>query len=91
MLSFFSATVLKAQADRLNPCKKETIIFELEALAALLGGTLLLHAAAVCANDRVVQTWPRAVDGQMRGCPLQQTSPTLCPVESLLVSTTIYD
>ena len=54
MLSFFSATVLKAQADRLNPCKKETIIFELEALAALLGGTLLLHAAAVCANDRVV-------------------------------------
>ena len=54
MSSFFSAAVSKAQANRLNPLVKETIIFELEVRAALLGGTLLLQAAAVCANDRVV-------------------------------------
>ena len=54
MLSYFSAPVTKAQATQLNPLEKDTIIFELEALAALIGTTLLLHSAAVSLTDRVV-------------------------------------
>ena len=54
MLSYFSAHVTEAQAAQLNPLKKVTIIFELEALAALTGTTLLLHSAAINPADRIV-------------------------------------
>ena len=54
MLSYFSAHVTEAQAARLNPLGKDTIIFELEALAALTGTTLLLHSAAISPADRIV-------------------------------------
>ena len=54
MLSYFSAPVTKAQATQLNPLEKDTIIFELETLAALIGTTLLLHSAAVSLTDRVM-------------------------------------
>lgn len=54
MLSYFSAQISRDQAMRLNPLGKDTIIFELEALAAWLGGHILLQSAAVCPNDRVV-------------------------------------
>ena len=54
MLSYFSAQISQNQVMRLNPLRKDTIIFELEALAAWLGGYFLLQSAAVCPNDRVV-------------------------------------
>ena len=42
MLSYFSAQISRDQTARLNPLNKDTIIFELEALAAWLGGHILL-------------------------------------------------
>ena len=54
MLSYFSAQISRDQAARLNPLNKDTIIFELEALAAWLGGHILLPSAAIQPNDRVV-------------------------------------
>lgn len=54
MLSYFSAQISQNQVMRLNPLRKDTIIFELEALAAWLRGYFLLQSAAVCPNDRVV-------------------------------------
>jgi hypothetical protein len=35
MLSYFSAQISQNQVMRLNPLRKDTIIFELEALAAV--------------------------------------------------------
>ena len=54
MLSFFSEKVNPDQVDKLNPLGKETIIFELEALAAYIGCSVLLQPAAVRPSDRVV-------------------------------------
>ena len=54
MLSFFSERVNPDLVDKLNPLGKETIIFELEALAACIGCSVLLQPAAVRSSDRVV-------------------------------------
>eukprot|EP00435_Cladocopium_sp_Y103_P035364 s4056_g9.t1 len=51
MLSFFSTEV---NEQILNPSKKETIIFELEALAVLVGCTHLLPSEGILQNDRIV-------------------------------------
>ena len=54
MLSFFSESVNSDQVTRLNPLGKETIIFELEALAVYAGCSVLLQPAAIKSSDRVV-------------------------------------
>ena len=54
ILSFFSSVVDTKQVSMLNPLKKETIIFELEALAVLVGTTCLLPSEGVRSNDRIV-------------------------------------
>ena len=54
VLSFFSQVVSEHQVALLNPKHKETIIFELEALAVLVGCTTLLPAEGILPNDRIV-------------------------------------
>ena len=54
MLSYFSAPVTTDQVARINPLHKETVIFELEALAALVGASTLLPLASLNPTDRVV-------------------------------------
>ena len=54
ILSFFSSVVDTKQVSMLNPLKKETIIFELEALAVLVGTTCLLPSEGVRSNNRIV-------------------------------------
>jgi len=54
VLSFFSQVVTEHQVALLNPRHKETIIFELEALAVLVGCTNLLPAEGIMTNDRIV-------------------------------------
>ena len=54
VLSFFSQVVTEHQVVLLNPRHKETIIFELEALAVLVGCTNLLPAEGIMTNDRIV-------------------------------------
>ena len=54
MLSFYSTFVSAEQVAILNPLEKETIIFELEALALYAGRTILLQAAAIKPSDRIV-------------------------------------
>ena len=54
VLSFFSQVVTEHQVALLNPRHKETIIFELEALAVLVGCTTLLPAEGIITNDRIV-------------------------------------
>ena len=57
MLAFFSEKVNPDQVDKLNPLGKETIIFELEALAAYIGCSVLLQPAAVRPSDRVTESF----------------------------------
>ena len=54
LLSFFSERVSKNDFDLLNPSKKRGLIFELEALAVLIGTTQLLHPLALRPCDRIV-------------------------------------
>ena len=53
-LSYFSSTVNERQVAKLNPENKETIIFELEALAVLVGCANLLPLGSISSNDRLV-------------------------------------
>ena len=53
-MSFFSSKIPGGIISVLNPKAKETIIFDLEALAVLVGCLQLLPAEAVLQNDRVV-------------------------------------
>ena len=53
-LSFFSATVDEKQVAILNPDCKDTIIFELEALAVFIGCTSRLPSEGLFQNDRLV-------------------------------------
>eukprot|EP00435_Cladocopium_sp_Y103_P052177 s900_g16.t1 len=54
ILSFFSEQVSPTSIDLLNPLKKRGLIFELEALAVLIGTTQLLHPMTLRPCDRVV-------------------------------------
>eukprot|EP00435_Cladocopium_sp_Y103_P038892 s848_g10.t1 len=54
ILSFFSEQLSAASIDLLNPLKKRGLIFELEALAVLIGTTQLLHPMTLRPCDRVV-------------------------------------
>ena len=54
MLSFFSEQLPADLVGRLNPCLKQNLIFELEALAVLMGVTTLLDPLAIQPCDRVV-------------------------------------
>ena len=55
VLSFFSQVVTEQQVTLLNPRpNEETIIFELEALAVLVGCTTLLPTEGILTNDRIV-------------------------------------
>eukprot|EP00435_Cladocopium_sp_Y103_P032785 s1019_g8.t1 len=54
VLSFFSGQVSTGSVEKLNPLKKRGLIFELEALAVLLGTTQLLHPMSLRPCDRVV-------------------------------------
>ena len=54
MLSFFSEKVNVETVNLLNPDKKQNLIFELEALAVLMGVSGLLDPLAVQPNDRLV-------------------------------------
>ena len=53
-LSYFFARVDESQVAVLNPDYKETIIFELEALAVLIGCLPLLPSEGIFQNDRLV-------------------------------------
>eukprot|EP00435_Cladocopium_sp_Y103_P011956 s4954_g3.t1 len=54
VLSFFSGKVSTSSVEKLNPLKKRGLIFELEALAVLLGTTQLLHPMSLRPCDWVV-------------------------------------
>lgn len=54
VLSFFSEKVGVETANLLNPDKKQNLIFELEALAVLMGVSILLDPLAIQPNDRLV-------------------------------------
>eukprot|EP00435_Cladocopium_sp_Y103_P041937 s386_g11.t1 len=54
MLSFFSEEVSTKMVELLNPLGKETLIFELEALAVMVGVHHLLDETFLLPNDRIV-------------------------------------
>ena len=54
MLSFFSEQLPAGLVDLLNPCQKQNLIFELEALAVLMGVSSLLDPLAIQPCDRIV-------------------------------------
>ena len=54
MLSFFAEPISASLIQLLNPEGKQTIIFELEALAVLVGSTCLLDPIAFQPSDKVL-------------------------------------